>query len=53
MTFQRMQSTYQNQFSHYKEQEAAMVLLIKKFKDERQIAEDKLKMGLERIQFIV
>ena len=49
MVLQRMQSTYQNQLSHYREQEAATTLLIKQLKEERQAAEDKSKMGLERI----
>ena len=53
MTLQRMQSTYQNQLSHYREQEAAMVQLIKQLKDKRQAVEDKSKMGLERIRLIV
>ena len=48
-----MQSTYQNQLTHYKEQEAVMVKLIKQLKVERQAVEDKSKMGLERIRFIV
>ena len=53
MVLQRLQNTYQNQLSHYREQEANTVTLIKQLKEERQAAEDKSKMGLERIQFIV
>ena len=53
MTLQRVQTTYQNQLSHYKEQEAVTAKLIKQLKDEWQAVEDKSKMGLERIRFIV
>ena len=53
MTLQRVQSTYQNQLSHYREQEAATAKLIEQLKNERQAAEDKSKMGLERISLIV
>ena len=53
MTLQRMQSTYQNQLSHYREQETAMVQLIKQLKDERQAPKEKSNMGLEHISFIV
>ena len=48
-----LQTTYQNQLSHYKEQEALTAKLIKQLKDKRQAIEDKSKMGLERIRFIV
>ena len=53
MTLQRVQSTYQNQLSHYREQEVATAKLIEQLKNERQAAEDKSKMGLERISLIV
>ena len=53
MTLQRVQTTYQNQLLHYKDQEVVTVNLIKQLKDEWQAAEDKAKMGLERIRFIV
>ena len=53
MVLQRMQSTYKNQLSHYREQNAATVLLIKQIKDERQAAENKSEMGLARIQCIL
>ena len=53
MTLQRMQSTYQNQLSHYREQETSTTQLIEQLKDERQAVEDKSKMGFERISFIV
>ena len=53
MTLQRVQTTYQNQLLHYKEHEAVTTKLIKQLKDDRQAAEDKSKMGLERIRFIV
>ena len=41
MTLQRMQSTYQNQLSHYRDQEVAMAKLIEQLKNEQQAAEDK------------
>ena len=53
MTLHRLQSTYQNSLLHYKEQEAATEKLIEQLKNERQAAEDKSKMGLDRISCIV
>ena len=53
MTLQKLQSTYQKSLSHYKEQEAATAKLIEQLKNERQAAEDKSKMGLDRISCIV
>ena len=53
MTLQRLQSTYQNQLLHYREQEAATTKLIEQLKNERQGAEDKSKVGLEQISLIV
>ena len=53
MTLQSMQSTYQNQLSYYREQEAATAQLIEQLKDERQATEDESKMGLEQINFII
>ena len=49
----KVQTTYQTQIVHYKSQEAATASLIKKLKEERQVAEDKSKMGLGRIRDIV
>ena len=53
MALQRVQSTDQNQLSHYMEQEAATTKLIEQLKNERQAAEVKSKMGLERISLII
>ena len=49
MTLQRVQTTYQNQLLHYKDQEVVTANLIKQLKDERQAAEDKSKMRLKWI----
>ena len=53
MALQRVQTTYQNQLLCYKDQEVVTAKRIKQLKDERQAAEDKSKMGLERIRCIV
>ena len=53
MVLQRVQTTYQNQLVRYKDQEVVTANLIKQLKDDRQAAEDKSKMGLERIRCIV
>jgi hypothetical protein len=53
MVLQRLQRTYQNQLSHYREQEADTVRIIKQLKEERQAAENKSQMGAERIQCIL
>ena len=53
MTLQRVQTTYQSQLTHYRDQEAATAKLIEQLKNEWQAAEDKSKMGLERINLIV
>ena len=53
MVLQRLQNTYQSQLSHYKEQEADTVKIIKQLKDEWKPAENKSKMGLEQIQCIL
>ena len=50
---QKLQSSFQNSLLHYKDQEAATVKLIEQLKNERQVAEDKSKVGLDRISCIV
>ena len=53
MALNKVQTTYQTQFMHYKSQEAATASLIKQLKDEKQAAENKSKMGLGRIRDLV
>ena len=53
MKLQKLQSTYQMSLSHYNDHEAATAKLIKQLKNDRQAAEDKSKLGLERISCIV
>ena len=53
LTLQRVQKTYQNQLLRYQDQEVVTANLIKQLKDEWQAAEDKSKIGLERIRHIV
>ena len=53
MALNKVQTTYQTQFMHYKSQEAATACLIKQLKDEKQAAENKSKMGLGRIRDLV
>ena len=53
MVLQKLQSTYQGQLTHYKEQEADTVRIIKQLKEERQDAEMKSQMGMDRIQRIL
>ena len=53
MALNRVQTTYQTQFLEYEVQAQATAGLIKKLKEEKQVAEDKSKMGLSRIYAIV
>ena len=53
MVLQKLQSTYQGQLSHYKEQEEDTIKIIKQLKEERQAAEIKSQMGMQRIQCIL
>ena len=49
MALNKVQTTYQTQLMHYPGQTEATTCLIKQLKDEKQVAEDKSKIGLGRI----
>ena len=53
MALNKVQTTYQTQLLEYERQVQATAGLIKKLKEERQVAEDKSKMGLNWIREIV
>ena len=52
-TLERVQTTYQTKFRDYEEQEVATTSLIKQMKKDKEATEDKVKMGIQRIRFII